>query len=169
MDSWVTTWTNKLLLPERIEEWAGELKSANRTIATLNGSFDLLHAGHLWIIFEASQQADVLLLALNSDDSIKRYKGEDRPIISLEQRLQLVSALSFVDFVTYFEEDNPCALLEKAKPDVHVNGVEYGPDCVEAQVVARNGGRIHLVPKIEGLSTTNILQKVAKISHAHSC
>lgn len=150
----------KFIKPELIERKIAALREKNLTIATLNGSFDLLHAGHLFIIYEASKQADRLLIALNSDASIQGYKSSDRPIIPLQFRLEMAAALEFVDFVTWFDETDPRALLEKIKPDVHVNGIEYGPDCIEAEVVRANGGRIHLVKRIEGLSTSAVIEKI---------
>lgn len=150
----------KFIKPELIEKKIAALREKNLTIATLNGSFDLLHAGHLFIIHEASKLADRLVLALNSDLSIQRYKSSDRPIISLQFRLEMAAALEFVDFVTWFDETDPRALLEKIKPDVHVNGAEYGPDCIEAETVRAFGGKIHLVRRIEGLSTSAVIEKI---------
>ena len=103
----------KYIPPEKLEEKVAEIRKLGKTIATLNGSFDLLHAGHLKMIHEASQQGDILILALNSDASIKKYKSPLRPIVSLEHRLEMIAALEFVDYVTYFDETNPIALLEK--------------------------------------------------------
>lgn len=150
----------KLIQPEKITDAVLNLRKEKKSIATLNGSFDLLHAGHLFIIYEASKQADCLILALNSDDSIKRYKGEKRPLVPLNFRLELVSALEFVDFVTWFEEDDPRALLDKIQPDVHVNGVEYGPDCIEKETVIKNGGTLYLVERIASLSTSNLVARI---------
>lgn len=127
---------------------------------TLNGSFDLLHAGHLYQIEEAKKQGDLLLVALNSDASIAGYKGKDRPIIPLKYRMQMMMALEAVDYVTFFEEANPILLLEKIKPEVHANGMEYGENCIEAEVVKRHGGKLHLVPRIEGLSTSQIIERI---------
>jgi D-glycero-beta-D-manno-heptose 1-phosphate adenylyltransferase len=143
----------KIVTPEQIER-------RGRTVATLNGSFDLLHAGHLHILYEASQQADILVVALNSDASIKGYKGPDRPIIPLRERQKMVAALAFVDYVTSFDEADPRALLEKIRPDVHVNGAEYGEECIEAETVRTHGGRIHVVELIPGLSTSNIVDRI---------
>lgn len=150
----------KLVEPERLEETVRALRKENKTIATLNGSFDLLHAGHLYIIHEASKQADCLIVALNSDASIRKYKSPDRPLISLQHRLEMMAALAFVDCVTWFEETDPRALLGKIKPDVHVNGAEYGENCIEADVVKANGGRLHLVRRIPSLSTSAIIEKI---------
>lgn len=146
-----------------MEEVVKALRSAKKTIATLNGSFDLFHAGHLEIIFQASLQADILIVALNTDRSIQEYKDAKRPIIPLEQRVLLVAALEMVDYVTYFDETDPRELLMKIRPNVHVNGSEYGQDCVEAEVVRMQQGRMHIVEKIPGLSTSYIIKKIKEI------
>jgi len=151
---------SKTIPPDRLEEKVMAWRAEGNTIATLNGSFDLMHAGHLQIIYEGSLQADKLLVALNSDDSIKKYKSSKRPIIPLEYRLQMMAALDFVDGVTWFEETDPKAFLEKVRPDVHVNGSEYGHECIEAATVKKHGGRIHIVELVPGLSTSNILAKI---------
>ncbi len=150
----------KLVEPKRLETVVGEIRATGKTIATLNGSFDLMHAGHLYIIHEAKRQADVLFVAMNSDASIRAYKGPNRPIISLNYRLEMMAALEFVDFVTWFEETDPCAILRKIRPDVHVNGAEYGENCIEAETVRDCGGRIHLVDRIPSLSTSAIIEKI---------
>ena len=139
-----------------------ELRKSQKTIGTLNGSFDLLHAGHLYIIHQASLQVDRLIVLLNSDASIRAYKGAQRPIIPLQYRMELMAALEFVDYVTWFEEMDPRALLMKIRPDVHINGAEYGADCIEADVVQKTGGRVHLVERIDGLSTSQIVEKIKR-------
>ena len=154
---WKETWKNKLVLPEAWTPWAERQRLAGKTIATLNGSFDLLHAGHLHILYEASKEADLLLVALNSDASIRSYKGAKRPLIPLTYRLQMVAALKWVDFVTWFEEADPREFLKKIAPDVHVNGAEYGRECIEAATVHALGGRLHLVDRIEGLSSSALV------------
>jgi len=158
---WKEACTHKICPPTAIEELIASLRLEKKSIVTLNGSFDLLHAGHLQILFEASQVGQALIVALNTDESIKRYKSPQRPFIPLQYRLELIAALSFVSFVTWFDETDPCCLLAKIKPDVHVNGAEYGENCIEAEVVKANGGRIHIVPLIPGLSTTQIVKKIA--------
>ncbi len=150
----------KWIFPDKLEEKVAELRAEKKTIATLNGSFDILHAGHLHIIFEASKLADVLIVALNTDESIKKYKSESRPFIPLKYRLELISALEFVDYVTYFSETDPRTILSKIKPDIHVNGAEYGDDCIEKQVVLSCGGKIVLIDRIDGLSTSELITKV---------
>ena len=157
---WKECSQQKVIAPDELEAHVLNWRSKGKTIATLNGSFDLLHAGHLYMIYEASKTADILLLALNSDQSIKGYKGKDRPIISLPYRIEMVTGLTYVDYVTWFDEANPCALIEKVRPDVHVNGVEYGNKCVEADVVEKIGGRLHLVERIANLATSDIIERI---------
>lgn len=164
MELWSQAYKKKLIDPQRLSATVEKIRSGGKKIATLNGSFDLMHAGHLQIIFEASQVADILIIALNSDSSIRAYKSPDRPIIPLEYRLQLMAALEFVDFVTWFDETTPIPLLEQIKPDVHVNGAEYGDNCIEAPTVKKHGGRIHIVQLVPGLSTSQILSKIASLS-----
>lgn len=152
----------KLIDPGQIEEKVIELRRQNKKIATLNGSFDLMHAGHLEMIYQASLQADVLIVALNTDRSIKEYKSPLRPIIALEFRLRMMAALEMVDYVTWFDETDPRQLLARIKPDVHVNGSEYGENCIEADVVRAHGGKIHIVSLVPGLSTSQIINKIVE-------
>jgi D-glycero-beta-D-manno-heptose 1-phosphate adenylyltransferase len=161
MELWSEAYKKKLIEPTHLISAVSQIRSQGKSIVTLNGSFDLMHAGHLQMIYEASLQADRLIVALNSDDSIKKYKSPDRPIIPLEYRLQLMAALTFVDYVTWFEETDPIRLLNDIKPDVHANGSEYGENCIEANIVKKNGGKIHIVKLVPGLSTSNILKKIA--------
>lgn len=161
MQKWSEAYQKKVIHPSDLEEKVTEMRQSDQTIATLNGSFDLLHGGHLHMIFEASQVADLLIVALNSDRSIQQYKNPDRPIIPLQYRLQMMAALEFVDYVTWFEETDPLRVLSVIKPDVHVNGSEYGENCLEAETVKANGGKIHIVSLVPGLSTTTILKKIS--------
>lgn len=151
---------NKFIAPQDVEDKVSELREQGKSIATLNGSFDLMHAGHLHIVYEASKQADILIVALNTDKSIQAYKNPKRPIISLEYRLQMMAALAFVDYVTWFDETDPRALLTKIKPDTHVNGADWGKNCIEAETVKKNGGLVHIVELKPGLSTSSILAKI---------
>lgn len=164
--TWQEDYKKKLIEPCNLNQEVQRLRKEGKTIATLNGSFDLLHAGHLQIIYEASLTADVLVVALNSDKSIQAYKSLDRPIIPLAYRLQMMAALGFVSYVTWFDETDPRQILRIIQPDVHVNGAEYGPACIEAETVQQNGGRIHLVQLVSGLSTSEIIKKIASL---HRC
>lgn len=157
---WAEESQQKILDPKDLEIKIASLRAQGKTIATLNGSFDLLHAGHLYILFEASKVADILIVAVNSDASVRAYKNPKRPIISLAFRIEMLTAISFVDYVTWFDETDPRSILEKIKPDFHVNGSEYGENCIEAEVVKKNGGRLHLVKRIPGLATSDIIRKI---------
>lgn len=153
----------KIIPPDRLEESVVELRKSSKSIVTLNGSFDLLHAGHLEMIYQASLQGDVLIVGLNTDRSIQEYKSSKRPIIPLEQRVMMMAALFMVDYVTWFDEVNPIELLKKIRPDVHANGSEYGLDCVESKIVKECGGRIHIIPLVPGFSTSQIIEKIARL------
>jgi len=155
---WSREYKKKVIDPKEIAERIQQLRSAGKTIVTLNGAFDLLHAGHLHILFEASKQGDILIVALNSDSSIKQYKSASRPLIPLEYRIQMMSALGFVDYVTWFDETNPCELLKKIQPDIHVNGSDYKGRCIEETIVPK----VHYVDLIPGLSTSQIVEKITK-------
>lgn len=159
---WQDSYRKKFIDPKNLRELSKDLKFKKKSIVSLNGSFDLLHAGHLQIIYEASLAGDVLIVALNTDRSIREYKGPDRPLISLEYRLQMIAALEFVDFVTYFDEPDPRKILELIQPDIHVNGSEYGNDCIEAETVRKYGGKIRIVQRIPMLATSEIIDKIKR-------
>jgi len=150
----------KLVNPDELPQLVRQLRKDKKSIATLNGSFDLMHAGHLHILFEASQVCDILIVALNTDESIQTYKSPTRPIIPLKYRMEMMAALGFVQYVTWFSETDPRQILSLIQPDVHVNGAEYGENCIEAETVKKHGGKLHIVSLIPGLSTSTILTKI---------
>jgi rfaE bifunctional protein nucleotidyltransferase chain/domain len=162
-NSFAEAMKGKVIEPDMLEQRVAEIRSFGKTIATLNGSFDLMHVGHLEMLYQASKQADLLFLALNTDRSIKEYKGSLRPIFSLEYRLRMVAALEMVDYVTWFDETDPRRILSYIKPDVHVNGAEYGENCIEADTVRSHGGQVHIVPLVPGFSTSQIIKKIMEI------
>lgn len=168
----MTTWKEysqtKIIQPDKLAEFVAHLRTQKKTLATLNGSFDLLHAGHLYMLFEASKKADILIVAVNSDESVRAYKDPCRPIIPLAYRMEMLTALACVDYVTWFDETDPCAILETIHPDVHVNGKEYGEACVEAALIKKYGGRLHLVERIEGLSTSAIVKTIQGLKETHA-
>lgn len=139
---------------------ARALRVSGKRIVTVNGSFDLLHAGHLHILEEAKRQGDVLLVGLNSDASVRGYKGPGRPVVAQEDRARLLLGLRCVDYVHVFDESDPIAFLEEVRPDVHVNGAEYGEDCIEAPTVRKHGGRLHLVGRVGPHSTSALLARL---------
>jgi D-beta-D-heptose 7-phosphate kinase/D-beta-D-heptose 1-phosphate adenosyltransferase len=151
---------DRLVARDRLAPLAALLRSQGKKIATINGSFDLLHAGHLHILEDARRQGDVLIVGVNSDASVKRYKSADRPLIGEADRARMLLALRSVDYVHIFDEDVPMPFLEEVRPDVHTNGSEYGAECVEAPTVKKHGGRIHIVEKVPGLSTSAIVDRI---------
>jgi rfaE bifunctional protein nucleotidyltransferase chain/domain len=154
----------KFVDPSDLGTFCENLRKEGKTIATLNGSFDLLHPGHYEMIYQGACQADILLLLLNTDASIRGYKGPDRPINPLEVRLLNMAAIGMVDCLTWFDEFDPIAKLDIIRPDVHVNGSEYGEDCIEAEVVKKHGGRIHIVSLVNGFSSTNLIEKIRSVT-----
>lgn len=140
------------------------LHNQNKTIITTNGSFDILHAGHIYLLKKAKSLGDVLIVGLNSDLSIKKYKSKDRPIINQRYRAELLSAIEYVDYIYIFNEINPIKFLEIVKPDFHVNSAEYGKNCVEAPTVKKYGGRLILVNKKWSISTSNIINRIIKVN-----
>ena len=117
-----------------------ELKKERKKIVAYSGSFDILHAGHITAIEEAAEQGDILVMLVNSDTSVKKYKGRRRPIISEKNRIRMLAALEDVDYVTCFDEINPKEIIEKIKPDIYCNGSDWGKNCIEREVVEKNGG-----------------------------
>lgn len=125
-----------------------------------NGCFDLIHKGHISLLEEAQAQGDVLVVALNSDESVQRLKGPTRPLQTLRDRLDLMGAIRFVDYVTWFDEDTPLELIRALRPDIIVKGGDYQPDeVVGATEVAERGGHVHIVKYLAGSSTTNLVAK----------
>lgn len=134
----------------------------DKKIVFTNGCFDILHAGHVKYLTEASREGDILIVGLNSDASVKRIKGNGRPINNQEDRALLLSALEMVDHVIIFDEDTPIRLIEKILPDILVKGGDYADhmeDVVGADVVKANGGIVKLMGLVEGRSTTGIMEK----------
>lgn len=130
-------------------------------IVFTNGCFDILHIGHIRYLQEAAKLGDILIIGLNSDASVKRLKGQDRPINSEDDRAEMLSALGFVDYVALFEEDTPLELIKLVQPDVLVKGGDYAPeDVVGKSEVEKRGGCVVIVPLVEGKSTTGIIKRI---------
>lgn len=144
---------------KEIEEIVNDLKKKGKKIVTINGTFDILHVGHLKILEEAKNQGDILIVGLNSDKSVKMNKGPERPINNEKDRAKMLAALEVVDYVVIFGEKDPRKLLSVIKPDVHCNGEEYGYKCIEAPVVEKYGGKIYLIKLVPGYSTTDLIKK----------
>ena len=133
----------------------------NKTIVFTNGCFDILHIGHIKLLQFAKNSGDILVLGLNSDSSIKRLKGDKRPIVCQEDRAEVLSALECVDFISIFEEDTPCELISLLKPDIHVKGGDYDVNKIpEANVIHSYGGKILRFEYIPNHSSTGIIEKI---------
>jgi D-beta-D-heptose 7-phosphate kinase/D-beta-D-heptose 1-phosphate adenosyltransferase len=150
----VTSW-------EELKAEVDRLRAAGKKIVFTNGCFDILHAGHVRYLKQAREAGDVLVLALNSDASVRMIKGEKRPIVPQQERAEVLSALRSVDYVTFFDEATPLSLIEYLRPDLLVKGADWREEDVAGrdQVVSW-GGKIVLIPLVEGASTTNIIEKI---------
>ncbi|MFC7549024.1 D-glycero-beta-D-manno-heptose 1-phosphate adenylyltransferase [Plantactinospora sp. GCM10030261] len=136
-------------------------RSAGRTIVFTNGCFDVLHRGHVRYLEQARALGDLLIVAVNSDDSVRRLKGPDRPVNPVEDRVAVLAALSCVDFVVVFEEDSPGALIEVVRPDVYVKGGDYPPELVpEAPLVHDLGGEVRTLGYVPDRSTSAIIDRI---------
>ncbi|MBS3128694.1 adenylyltransferase/cytidyltransferase family protein [Candidatus Woesearchaeota archaeon] len=137
----------------------------NKKLVTTNGSFDILHVGHLRILQQAKALGDVLLVLVNSDSSVKENKSDKRPIISEKERMEMLAGLACVDYVLIFDEKKALDPLRKIKPDVHVKGGTYIPERIqeEKDLVESWGGKHICLGEIAGYSTTNIIEKIREV------
>lgn len=144
-------------LAQQVTRW----KFFEKTIAFTNGCFDILHEGHIFSLSRAAGEADFLIVGVNSDESVRRLKGESRPVNDQASRALVLASLIMVDAVVIFEEDTPLALISALLPDVLVKGGDYTPEQIAgAKEVTANGGRIVINPIISGISTTAIIEKM---------
>ncbi len=148
----------KILSPKKLVLQIKKLK--RKKIIFTNGCFDILHAGHVTYLERARKLGDVLVIALNTDASTKRLKGPTRPINRLEDRAKVIAALESVTYVTWFDEDTPLSLIQKILPDFLVKGGDYEPKSIVGyQEVVSNGGKVKVLPFLEGRSTTKIIER----------
>jgi D-beta-D-heptose 7-phosphate kinase/D-beta-D-heptose 1-phosphate adenosyltransferase len=149
-------------LEETLEECTW-LRASDKKIVFTNGCFDILHPGHTRYLFAARELGDHLVVAVNSDRSVRALKGPGRPIFNEQQRAELVSALGCVDTVLIFDEDNPLRVIEQLLPDILVKGGDWTEKTIiGAEVVKRSGGSVKAIPYIEGFSTTKIIEKIKR-------
>ena len=152
-----------LVARKDIAKFCEILRQGGQKVVFTNGCFDILHAGHVTYLEAAKAQGDVLVLGLNTDESVRRLKGPERPINSELDRAKVVGALRAVDYVVLFGEQTAEAVIAEVKPDVYVKGGDYTLDTLpEAKIVQSYGGKVVFIDMVEGRSTTNIINKIKK-------
>ena len=155
---------NKILERETLRNKLEALRKKGKKIAFTNGCFDILHVGHVRYLREAKKTADVLVLALNSDSSVRSIKGENRPLMTEKERAEVLAALEFIDFVTIFPELTPLELINYLKPDVLIKGGDWPEEkVVGREEIKKWGGKVAIIPEVEGKSTTNVVEKIKKL------
>ena len=152
-----------LVARKDIAKFCEILRHGGQKVVFTNGCFDILHAGHVTYLEAAKAQGDVLVLGLNTDESVRRLKGPERPINSELDRAKVVGALKAVDYVVLFGEQTAEAVIAEVKPDVYVKGGDYTLDTLpEAKIVQSYGGKVAFIDMVEGRSTTNIINRIKK-------
>jgi rfaE bifunctional protein nucleotidyltransferase chain/domain len=155
----------KILRLERMHRERERLRSIGKRLVFTNGVFDLIHVGHIRYLTEARALGDCLVVAVNSDRSVRQLKGESRPIFSENERAEIVAALRMVDYVTIFDEVSPRTLIATLLPDVLVKGGDYGLDEIHGrEEVEAAGGTVISLPFVDGTSTTSIIEKMKSVS-----
>jgi len=146
-----------------------KLRREGKTVVFTNGCFDLLHGGHIRLFREAKRRGDVLVVALNTDASVRRLKGPSRPIFPLKERLEVLSAVADIDYLTWFAENTPRKIIAALLPDVLIKGGDWTPDEVvgKAEIEAA-GGRVVIVPYFKGHSSTSIIDRIIQDSSRSS-
>ena len=146
-------------LKNQVNAW----KQAGEEVVFTNGCFDIIHRGHIEVLAQTADLGDRLIIGLNSDSSIQKLKGEDRPIIEEQSRAILLASLEFVDAVVIFSEDTPLKLISALLPDVLAKGGDYEIETIVGhEIVQQNGGKVKLVPFVDGFSSTTIIDKIKK-------
>ncbi len=153
---------NKIITGNELEDILNQIRDKRLTIVFTNGCFDILHKGHIRYLADASELADVFIVGLNTDSSVKRIKGPNRPMQDQESRAISLSALVFVDYVVLFGEDTPLELLRIIKPNVLVKGGDYQVEAIVGyDLVNSYGGQVISLPLVKGYSTTSIIKKIS--------
>ena len=144
-----------------LKEIVSKLKKQGKKIVTTNGCFDLLHVGHVIYLEKAREFGDVLIVGINSDESVKKLKGRMRPLMPEIERSTIVAALESVNYVFVFDESNPIKFIEELKPDFHVKGGDYREEeIIEKKAIEENGGKLVLLDEVDNASTSNIIKKI---------
>jgi len=157
---------SKILTPDHLRRQIAIWRFKNQTVVFTNGCFDILHLGHIEYLAKARDLGNVLVVGLNSDDSVRRIKGLHRPVNNEDARAITLAALPFVDAVAIFGEDTPLELIKTVQPDILVKGKDYdGKEIVGSDVVKARGGRVVTIELTRGYSTTRTIEQVNKMPH----
>ena len=152
----------QVITQEEIVNIVRDGQKSGKTFVATNGCFDILHVGHVRYLQKTKSLADISIVMLNSDKSVKLIKGESRPINNESDRAEILTALSCVDYVVLFEEKSPAGLLEKIKPDIYTKGADYTLETLpEREIVERCGIKVEFIEFVQGKSTTNIINKIS--------
>ncbi len=157
--------SDKIIDIEQMQATRDEMRKAGRKLVFTNGCFDILHAGHVDYLSFARNQGDALVVGLNSDASVKRNKGEDRPINCEDDRAYVIAALESVDFVILFDDDEPKGIIAEIIPDILVKGEDWAHYVSGREIVEANGGKVVLAKMVEGRSTTNTIEKLKELKN----
>jgi rfaE bifunctional protein nucleotidyltransferase chain/domain len=151
----------KILSASELDRWLARARFKNRKIVFTNGCFDVLHRGHIDYLVRASELGDLLVIGLNTDESVKRLKGPSRPYLDEETRAYILASMSFISAIILFEEDTPLDLIQKVRPDVLVKGSDYKPvEIVGHDLVTSWGGKVLTVDLTPGFSSTQVIGKL---------
>ncbi len=152
---------DKIVNPAQLVAQVATWKASGKRIVFTNGCFDILHLGHVDYLEKASEKGDKLIIGINTDKSVKRLKGDNRPVNNEIARARILAALAFVDAVTFFDEDTPLALIQMISPDVLIKGSDYTiSNIVGADIVLKNGGKVETIELVSGYSTTQIINQI---------
>ncbi len=155
---------NKLVSLQKLKKRIADARKNGKTIAFTNGCFDIIHAGHVRYLNKAKSLGDILVIGLNSDSSVRKIKGEKRPIVPQKERAEVLSGLEAVDYVVLFNEPTPIKLIKAVLPDILVKGADWAShEIVGADIVKTAGGKIKRVKLVQGRSTTNIIKKILEL------
>ncbi|MBX3241061.1 MAG: D-glycero-beta-D-manno-heptose 1-phosphate adenylyltransferase [Chitinophagaceae bacterium] len=154
----------KLLSPDDLKRQVKRWKLLQKKIVFTNGCFDILHNGHLEILSKAAESGDILIVGVNSDRSVRKLKGDSRPVNNEQFRATMLASMIIVDGVTVFEEETPLNLIQEIEPDVLVKGGDYSIEqIVGAEEVIKSGGEVKVVPYVKGFSTTSLIAKIQSL------
>lgn len=151
----------KIKKREELQKIVEALKTEGKRIVFTNGCFDLLHVGHIRYLEEAKALGDILIVAINSDRSVRMLKGPQRPILPEEERAEILSALGCIDYVTFFEDPTPLELITELQPHILVKGGDWTKESIVGkEIVEASGGKVVIVPFVEGHSTSNLIKTI---------